>query len=148
MSKLTEKQQSFAVNKAAGVRNREAAIAAGYAPNSADVTAAKLLGRDDIQAAIKAAEVEGGKDGGDLMPRKHYADAVSFLEDVMNHAKLPVAARIDAARHLLPYKHARVGELGKKAKAKERAEELTRSSRFSPKRPPTTLRAIDGGKID
>ena len=54
MKQLTEKQQAFIANKSAGVPNREAAIAAGYSPTAADVTAAKLLQRPEIKAAIKA----------------------------------------------------------------------------------------------
>lgn len=150
MNKLTEKQQKFAINKAAGVRNREAAIAAGYAANSADVAAAKLMQREDIRKAIKAASAACAKPEGvdiDPMPRKRYPDALTFLADVMNGPKLPVALRVDAAKALMPYQHARMGEVGKKEKVKERADALTRKSRFSPKAPPT-LRAIEGGKTD
>lgn len=139
MNKLTEKQQAFAVNKAAGVKNREAAIAAGYASSSADVTAAKLMIRDDIKAAIKAAKSSSAKPEGvtiNAMPRKHYADPMTFLEDVMNGPAFPVALRVDAAKQLLPYKHARMGEQGKKEKQKERAEALTRTPRFATSKPP------------
>lgn len=136
------------INKAAGVKNREAAIAAGYAANNADVQAARMMQREDIKAAIKAAKAAGAKPQGvdtDAMPRKHYGDPMTFLEDVMNGARFTVALRVDAAKQLLPYKHARMGELGKKAKAKDRAEVLTRTSRFSPQAAPV-LRAIEGGK--
>ena len=37
-------------------------------------------------------------------------------------------------------------KLGKNEKAKDRAELLTRKSRFGPSAPPTMLRAIEGGK--
>lgn len=151
MITLTEKQQKFAINKAAGVKNREAAIAAGYAANNADVQAARMMQREDIKAAIKSAKAVGARPEGvaiaDPMPRKRYADPMTFLEDVMNHVQMPIALRVDAAKQLLPYKHARVGELGKKEKAKDRAEALTRKSRFGPSAPPTMLRAIEGGKI-
>lgn len=150
MANLNEKQQKFAINKAAGVKNREAAIAAGYAANNAGVQAARMMQRDDIKAAIKRARAAGAKPEGvtiNPMPRKHYATPMAFLEDVMNGADFPVALRVEAAKQLLPYKHARMGEQGKKEKAKERAEALTRKPRFSPRTPPT-LRAIEGGKTD
>lgn len=121
MNLLTEKQQKFAINKAAGVKNRDAAIAAGYAANNADVQAARMMQRDDIKAAIKSAKAAGAKSESvdtDPMARKHYADPMTFLEDVMNGVSFPVALRVDAAKQLLPYKRARMGELGKKAKAK------------------------------
>ena len=149
MTKLTEKQQGFIANKAAGVPNREAAIAAGYAPNSADVAAGKLLRRADIKAAIKAASKGvDTKIGMPTMPRTHYADAMTFLVDVIDHGKLPIAMRADAAKQLLPYHHARIGEAGKKQKAKDRAAELAGGgqSKFSPKVSPPSLHAIKGGK--
>lgn len=141
MDNFTEKQRNFIVNKVAGVKNREAAIAAGYAPNAADVTAAKLLQKPSIKAAIKAAKAAEPMPPvatpQSIMPRTQYADPMLFLEDVMNHAQMPLAVRLDAAKSLLPYKHPRMGELGKKASAKDRAEALTTSSRFATKKPPT-----------
>jgi phage terminase small subunit len=144
MSKFTDKQQKFVANKAAGVKNREAAIAAGYSPNTADVQASNLLRRPAIKAAITAAKefsVASDPSSTEVMPRSHYADPMGFLEDVMNHALLPLAFRMDAARQLLPYKHARIGEKGKKEQAKERAHEIASRPRFSPK-PPPKLQAI------
>ena len=105
MSKLTEKQTAFALNKAAGMKNRDAAIAAGYAPNSADVQAAQLLRRADIKALITKAKRDGasaaGKSGdgdeGDgkkfKMPKAKYSDPKDFLTDAMNHPMIPIAVR-------------------------------------------------------
>lgn len=148
-TKLTDKQQAFAANKAAGLKNRDAAIAAGFAPNNADVQAAALLRRADIKAAIEAAKKQkkpAGVTKTDTMSKNHYGDSMEFLMDAMNHAHLPFALRFDAAKALLPYQHARIGEQGKKEKAKERAEVLSRKPRFSPSPPPRILRAIEGGK--
>lgn len=150
MSKLTEKQQRFAANKAAGVKNREAAIAAGYSCNTADVQAANLLRRPAIKAAIKAASGPASSAPSVLgspavMQRKSYTDPVSFLEDAMNNPQLPVAMRVDAAKSLLPYKHARLGDKGKKEHAKERAQDVASRARFRPKAPPA-LRAMAGGR--
>lgn len=139
MSKLTDRQQRFVANKAAGVKNREAAIAAGYSRNTADVQASNLLRRPAIKAAITSAQAAGAaspRGSVEVMPRSHYADPMAFLEDVMNHELLPVALRIDAAKQLLPYKHGRIGEKGKKEQAKERAHEIVSRPRFSPKAPP------------
>lgn len=140
MSNLTAKQRAFVVNKAAGVQNRDAAIAAGYAVAAADVTAAKLLKKPAIVSAIKAATKAQGVDidsGQPSMPSDKYADAMSFLVDVMNHTKLPIAQRADAAKQLLPYHHARIGEAGKKEKAKDRAHALVGGrAKFAPKGAP------------
>ena len=151
MTKLTEKQQAFVANKAAGVTNRDAAIAAGYAVAGAAVSADKLMRNPAIRRAIKAATKDAqpvdAKSDAPVMPRARYTDAMTFLKDVMNHAGLPIAMRADAAKQLLPYMHARIGELGKKEKAKERAHANATAGkqRFRPSTPPT-LHAIDGGK--
>ena len=160
MKKLTEMQQAFAVNKAAGLKNREAAIAAGYSAKNPDVQAAMLLRRADIKAAIKAAKKElakGVNPGGveipevedtsdkNKMPKAKYTDAKDFLLDAMNHKHLPIAARADYAKALLPYQHARIGETGKKEKLKDRANAVAGKGKgkFSPKAPPS-LKVVGG----
>lgn len=148
MAKLTEKQRQFVANKAAGVPNREAATAAGYSPTSAAVIAANMLQRPHIREAIKHAQESASvtvTPDSSAMPRKHYADAMAFLQDVMNHVRLPVAVRMDAAKNLLPYQHARIGEKGKKEQRQEAAHGVARRGRFTPKQPPT-LGVIQGGK--
>lgn len=150
-AKLTRKQQAFAENKAAGMTNRDAAIAAGYAVAAAGPTAYKLMQHPGVRATVKAATKGAGVDiaagGKPTMPRAKYADSMTFLVDVMNHAQLPIAMRADAAKQLLPYQHARMGEQGKKEKAKDRAKELAGNARnkFSPKGAPP-MRIITGGK--
>ncbi|WP_242163365.1 terminase small subunit [Lysobacter sp. M15] len=146
MTKLTDKQEAFAVNKAAGVPNREAAIAAGYAEGSADVAAHRLMQKPAIKAAIKAAV--GGKRAAPgvttpKMPRTKYADPVTFLEDVMNHGELPLAMRADAAKQLLPYKHARMGEVGKKQAKADNAKDIARGKhKFATKAAPPALSLV------
>ena len=143
MTQFTAKQAAFIVAKAAGVANRDAAIAAGYAVSSAAVSADKLMRNPAIRKAIKEATPEPAPGsaartvGIPEMPRARYDDAMQFLVDVMNHTGLPIAVRGDAAKQLLPYQHARIGEKGKKEKAKERASELANGGgKFTPKKPP------------
>lgn len=165
---LTEMQQQFVVNKAAGVKNREAAIAAGFSAKSADVQAGRMMGRADIKKAIAKAKRDMRKgvterpdvDEDDLdndakkksMPRAKYTDPIDFLTDLMNHKYMPVAMRADAAKQLLPYKHARIAEKGKKETAKERASAIAKGGTKSASKPkfatqsPPPLRAIQGGK--
>lgn len=143
---MTRKQRRFIELKIMGVANKEAAIEAGYAPNSADVTAGKLMMRADVREAIEQGQASSGVDSKQAMPRAHYPDSLTFLMDAMNNAALPVAMRMDAARHLLPYQHARLGEKGKKEKRLEDAAVLTGGrSRFATGKPPR-LHSIDGGK--
>lgn len=141
MPELTKKQRAFVVNKVAGVANRDAAIAAGYSVAGAAVAADKLMRNPAIRTAIKAAtkdQASAATSDKPAMPRDRYDDPMAFLQDVMNHDGLPIAMRADAAKQLLPYQHARIGEKGKKESKKENAREASRAGRFSiPKAPPT-----------
>ncbi|MGN6152951.1 MAG: hypothetical protein ACTHOH_13230 [Lysobacteraceae bacterium] len=60
------------------------------------------------------------------MPRDKYADPKAFLLDVMNLDGLPIAIRADAAKQLLAYMRARIGEVGKKETKKENARAIAR----------------------
>ena len=147
LPKLTEKQRQFITNIAAGCTNRDAAIAAGYAVGSASVAADKLMAKPEIRAAIKAAgKATPGVDTTPAnvpkMPRDKYSEPKAFLLDVMNLAALPIAVRADAAKQLLPYMHARMGEIGKKESAKDKAREIARGRhKFATKAPPV-LRVV------
>jgi phage terminase small subunit len=145
MTHFTEKQQAFIASKAAGATHRDAAIAAGYSMASANVRASELMRRPDIKAAIKAAAKPGRVDIAPDVPGKHYADSLNFMLDAMNNSQLPVAMRFEAAKALLPYQHARIGETGKKESAKERARSVAngRRGKFTPKAAPPQLRIVD-----
>lgn len=161
MPALTEKQRAFAVNKAAGVKNKEAALAAGYSANGAEVAASKLMKNPAIKAAIKTAkremakgvvqegvsiDTDGIKDESKYkMPKASYSDSMEFLKDAMNHQHLPIAARADYAKALLPYQHGRIGEKGKKEQANERAKvaaggQTGGRGRYTPKSAPGSAR--------
>ena len=142
MTKFTEKQQAFIDSKAAGATHRDAAIAAGYTMASANVRASELMRRPDIKTAIKAAGVTITPDK-HAMPRKHYADALQFMVDTMNSPQMPVAMRFEAAKALLPYQHACLGEKGKKETAKDRAREIVGKPKFAPKGAPPQLRIVE-----
>lgn len=153
MKNLTHKRQEFVNNKAAGMKNLEAAVAAGFAPKSAASMAAQLMGRTDIKKAIALAkkspierqlaadrdqeEFEDDIAKKNKMPKANYADSKQFLLDAMNHKLLPIAARAEYAKALLPYQHGRIGEQGKKEKVADRAKEVAHGgSRLQPKSPP------------
>jgi phage terminase small subunit len=162
MKQLTEMQQSYVTNRAAGLRQREAAVAAGYSATTADKQASALERREDIKKGIAKAKRAMRGDGvtvpkddelterqkAQQMPRAKYTDPVDFLTDMMNHKHMPAAMRLDAAKQLLPYKHARIAEKGKKESKKDRAAELSGGGKpgakpkFATKRPP--LRVVGG----
>lgn len=124
MKKTTAKQQAFIDNKLAGCTNRDAAIAAGYSVSTASSTADKLMQHPAVRAALKA---EGkiatrGASAAPRLPREQYDDPKDMLLDVMNMGALPIAVRADAAKQLMPYMHARIGEKGKKDSALEKAK--------------------------
>lgn len=150
-TKLTMKQRAFADNKAAGMTNRDAVVAAGYAVAAAGPTAYKLMQHPGVRNAIKAATngtpSVDTKSGMPKMPREKYDDPMVLLVDIMGLEGLPLAMRADAAKQLLPYMHARMGEQGKKEKTKDRAHKIASSARgrLQPM-PPPTMRVIPGGK--
>ena len=163
MTEFTSKQSAFVRNKAAGMKNRDAAIGAGYAANSADVQAAQLMRREDIKKAIAKAkkDIKSGVDqagaavaaevvAGDrniTLPKAKYDDSMEFLRDAMNLSGLSVVVRADYAKALLPYQHARIGEKGKKQTAKERAGEIANGGgKFKTKRPPNNVTPIGAAK--
>lgn len=74
---------------------------------------------------------------------RQYDDPLDFLTAVMNEPKVPMITRQDAAKALMPYKHAKKGETGKKEAAAAKAKE-TGASRFGAAAPPP-LRAVGGG---
>lgn len=140
MTELTKKQQAYVKHKIAGCTNKDAAIAAGYAVGSAAQAGDRLAKHPAVRKALNAASPAKGK-GVDTraIKRGDYADSKAFLHDAMNNVELPIGLRMDAAKALLPYEHARMGETGKKEKAKEKAGEIARGkSKFATKQPPQT----------
>lgn len=138
MTELTKKQKAFVAHKAAGCTNKDAALAAGYAPGSAAQAGDRLAKHPAVRKALNAARP--AKEGVDtyVMKRGDYADSKAFLQDAMNNAQLPIGLRMDAAKALLPYEHARMGEKGKKEMAKDNAREIARGrNKFATKSPPT-----------
>lgn len=148
MKKITSKQQAFIDNKLAGCTNRDAAIAAGYSVSAASSTADKLMQHPTVRAALKAAGKVAPGGSAPRLPREHYDDPKDMLLDVMNMGALPIAVRADAAKQLMPYMHARVGEMGKKEKSKDKAMDVVRGksqtradgqSKFAPGRAPNIV---------
>ncbi|KAF1728301.1 terminase [Pseudoxanthomonas mexicana] len=148
MTAMTKKQQAFVTHKVAGCTNRDAAIAAGYAPGSAAQAGDRLAKHPAVRKAIAAAtKVTPGVDtktGAPTMPRGKYTDPKSFLLDVMNLDGLPIAVRADAAFKLMPYMHARMGETGKKETTKENARKIARGgrSKFATRQAPPKLTVV------
>jgi phage terminase small subunit len=71
-----------------------------------------------------------------------YDDPAKFLAAVMNDAGTDVKVRTDAAKALMPYKHQKLGEGGKKEQRQADAQKV--AGRFSAAAPPKLIAA--GGK--
>ena len=141
MNKLTDKRAEFVRNKVAGMGNEAAAVAAGYATRSAAVTASKLMADPKIRQAIKA--VRGGDDSvtiPDNVKLGKFGSSLAFMQAAYNAVELPLGVRLEAAKQALPYEHAKLGEVGKKQAAKDKAAELGKpGGRFAPKQPPSVV---------
>jgi phage terminase small subunit len=66
-------------------------------------------------------------------------DPAVFLLNLMNNATIDVKLRVDAAKALMPFKHARAGEVGKKVQQQADAKKAA-TGRYAPSPPP--LRAV------
>ena len=70
-----------------------------------------------------------------------YDDPEKFLRAVMNDAKTDAKIRVDAAKALMPYVHAKKGEGGKKEEAADRAKRAG-AGKFAPSVPPPLHRPM------
>jgi phage terminase small subunit len=144
MTNFTQRQQAYIENRASGLKQKQAAIAAGYSAATAEKQAGNMERQATIKSAIAKAKRDKGKPATEEepvfgMPKSHYTDSKEFLIDIMNHKMLPLAARAEYAKALLPYQHARIAEKSKKDDAKDKAIDLAGGGtkhKFSKKTPP------------
>lgn len=135
---LTDKKRRFADALMSGASQSEAAITAGYSERTAKQQGYKLARDPDVLAHIvrkgavaeakDQAKAEGKTFNLDALARM-YSDPKDFLAAVMNDAGEDVKLRVDAAKALMPYIHAKPGEKGKKQERQEAAEKA--AGRFS-----------------
>src|SRR3546814_4158780 len=95
----------------------------------------------DWSSDVCSSDLTGAKAAPSRM-RPKYASSLALLQDTYNNPDMPESVRMRAAEQALPYEHARMGEHGKKEKAKERAKEIAGGSKrdkFAPKLPPPTM---------
>ena len=144
---FTPKQKAFIELKALGVQNKQAAIQAGFASNSAAVTATGLMNRADIKAAVKkaTANVEATDAVGEIADsgwamKDEYASPLDLMKDVWNNPKAPKTLRYQAAKDALPYCHARK-EGGKKEEAADKSKKAAKG-KFGTARRPSHLSVV------
>lgn len=140
---LNDKQELFARNMAAGQNQAESCINAGYSKNGAAAAASRLMRNPEILARIEELRAQPAglnNDVNKVVKSSHVAmpaqmvpdnDPMLFLQSVMNDERWPPKLRVDAAKALMPYVHARIGEAGKKETALDAAIEQSRAGGLS-----------------
>lgn len=153
---LNSKKRAFADAVLTGKSNRDAAIAAGYSAATASAAGSRLVKDKDVvtylagrrrkaptkakpaqpeaDAAITKAAVAAGFDLESILT---FSDPKAFLLAAMNDQNTEPKLRIDAAKTLMPFVHAKVGEAGKKDAKADAAKKA--ASKFGALAPPLKL---------
>lgn len=124
---LTGKRKAFSEAVLAGKSNKDAAILAGYSAKTASAAGARLAKDqgvvDYLNQRVRALAKADEQPSPALIPADFglspetpivWRDPKAFLMAVMNHKFTDLKYRIDAAKALMPYEHARQDSLGKK----------------------------------
>lgn len=123
---LTAKKKAFAQSKHDGADNKQAAIFAGYSPESASQAGSRLAKDPDVIAHIERlkinteVKVDSKPEPRPIITKKdietagNRADPLKFLEEIWTDPVEDMKMRMDAAKAALPYFHGKVAEKGKK----------------------------------
>lgn len=141
---LTDKKRRFADALMSGASQAEAAVTAGYSEKTAKQQGYKLARDPDVLRYIERMEaLEDEKQQASAEGRQvnlpdlaqRFDDPADFLRSVMNNEREEMRLRMDAAKTLMPYTHAKLGEVGKKEQKREAAKEAGKG-RFATGRAP------------
>ncbi len=147
---LTDKKRRFADALLSGVSNRDAAVQAGYSEKTAFQAGSKLAKDPDVLAHVERlrkteapkpeVKPEPAKVNSNYEPKSPLDpfDPIAFLESLMGNEVEDPKLRLEAAKALLPYKHAKKGEVGKKDAAKDAAAQAA-AGRFGVRQPPKNV---------
>lgn len=123
---LTAKKKAFAQAKHDGADNKEAAIFAGYSPETASQAGSRLAKDPDVVAHIERLKIntevkaDSKPEPRPIITKKDIetagsrADPLRFLEEIWTDPVEDMKLRMDAAKAALPYFHGKVAEKGKK----------------------------------
>lgn len=154
---LTGRKRAFADAVLAGFSNKEAAIRAGFSEKTASAAGSRNVKDPDVKAYLeKQREAAAGKTaatgkgatptmppGDDLIDIPPTADPIEFLTTIMNEPMADLRYRMDAAKAMLPFKHQKLGEGGKKDQKQDAAAKAG-AGKFAATAPPKLVAA--GGK--
>ena len=139
---LTAKKKAFAQAKHDGANNKEAAIFAGYSPESASQAGSRLAKDLDVIAHIERLKinteikVDSKPEPRPIITKKdietagNRADPLEFLISIFSDPVEDMKLRLDAAKAALPYVHGKVAEKGKKETKVDEAKKSTLGGKF------------------
>jgi len=146
---LTGKQQAFADAVLAGSSNKEAAIAAGYSAKTASPAGSRLVKDKAVAKYLTAngwtaqaipkkasAPVETPESNEGSADYGYTDDPEVLLIAMMNDTSLDARVRGDFAKALMPFKHQKLGEGGKKQQRVDGAKAATHGKFGGPLPPP------------
>lgn len=155
---LNPTDEKFLAATLRGATPEEAAIAAGLSEKTARVAGARLRKKPAIVEALAAIGIAtpGAPVAGQNAPHgapepeeepvddlPATTDALEFLEAVQANPRIPLGRRMEAAKVLLPFQHAKIGEKGKKAtKAESAANAAAEGGKFGARAAPAQLKAV------
>lgn len=137
---LNESQELFFKATLRGEKPEQAAISAGLSPKTAKAAGFRMRKHPAIVAALAAvgistknapsskpaASTEESEPDIVTIEIPETEDPKIFLTALMNCPKAGVKARLEAAKALLPFEHAKPGEKGQKEKRAEAAKEAAK----------------------
>lgn len=153
---LTAQKRKFALALMSGMSQKDAAIKAGYSEKSARSKGSQLAKDPEVIAFIKrkknekvdvddepayrrnvytpAVNAPGEKTPRTTLTPSQFEDPLEFLKWVMNDTGNEIETRKDAAKAMLPYKHPKMGETGKKDAKSDAARKA--ANKFAVPQPP------------
>jgi phage terminase small subunit len=146
---FNSKKRLFADAVLAGKSNKDAAIAAGYSAATASAAGSRLVKDKDVVLYLAAQRIqqeskpkaeppapeEKSVPKFDVESMTNFTDPKAFLIAAMNDGRTEPKLRVDAAKALMPFVHAKVGEAGKKD-AKADAAKKVGAGKFAATAPP------------
>ena len=154
---LNPTDEKFLAATLRGATPEEAAIAAGLSEKTARVAGARLRKKPAIVEALAAigistpgapvagpkvthSEPEPEEEPIDDLPKTE--DSLEFLEAVVANPRIPLGRRMEAAKTLLPFQHAKIGEKGKKETKADSAKQTAAGGNAYATRKPPSLKAV------
>lgn len=154
---LNPTDEKFVAAIVRGLNQTEAAIAAGLSEKSAQAAGARLRKKKSVVDALaaigfsthgapitiptsKAQDPEAEEEPIDDLPKTE--DSLEFLEAVVANPRIPLGRRMEAAKTLLPFQHAKIGEKGKKETKADGAKQTAGGGDVYATRKPPSLKAV------